>query len=779
MFILNERGKNHTNKNCPINDMDSIDLGTKPDKYNNNETIFRSNLSHSEYLEQSQKMITVANILTTGLARSLESDDSDVDVDVFLSDVEKNKELATQKVMLKFTKHEQQKLFELTHRSKNLYNDALLLIRTLFYLPDYNKNVSSKTFGQMLQKLRNMLVPLSEITDMRKKVEIRTRLNRIKNKIESVHNNNKFPTNSQINSLQNELFYLLKYLDSYKSIGLAQVAQGTLMELNNAWKSYIERKNLWIKEKKKKKTMNRKKKKEPHIPNYLPKNGEYLVQYSRQNSVERKQFRTHLKNTVQIRLNVKNKNNRKIVTSISVSAEFRFPKNHDKYIKPIRINLLPQFNKRSIKLQKIYKKLGSIRFKNFAIKSFCSNFRTISILPKNGIYIAVITFIKKKSTPKLNLNYDRCVSIDLGLNILLAEANNFGENPSLYRGEDIKRANYRYMTEGAKYQRAVSITRYIKNKYYKKQKKIPILRIISDSIKKFQRDLKTHPHILKLKDIIESLNFRRIELYKKLDLLKASKQIERFRSKHRKFNSYIHDLHRFKYNLRYMKNQIKIKINYLQWLSTELKKSTKNHINKINQFNIRAENRNNELLTRRNNIVYDQTHKITRNLINYCIQHGVKNVIIGYKNGWKNSNLARKFNRHWRLLPIRKIIDKITEKANSEGILVHLIPEPNTSKCSALDREPIKKHTNHSGYRSPSLRKLNGKFYYPRGLYFSKIQKKYIHSDVNGAFNIMHRFDIKNSTHFFDRVRNRDMLLSPITVNLHTNNNLCPIASTV
>jgi len=32
-------------------------------------------------------------------------------------------------------------------------------------------------------------------------------------------------------------------------------------------------------------------------------------------------------------------------------------------------------------------------------------------------------------------------------------------------------------------------------------------------------------------------------------------------------------------------------------------------------------------------------------------------------------------------------------------------------------------------------------------------------------------------THFFDRVKDADMLLSPITVNLHTNNNLRPIAS--
>lgn len=149
------------------------------------------------------------------------------------------------------------------------------------------------------------------------------------------------------------------------------------------------------------------------------------------------------------------------------------------------------------------------------------------------------------------------------------------------------------------------------------------------------------------------------------------------------------------------------------------------------------------------------------------------------KKGWKNSNLARKFNRHWHLLPIRKIIDKITEKANSEGIIIHLIPEPYTSKCSALDREPIKKHTNHSGYRSPPLKKLDRQIYYPRGLYYSKIQNKYIHSDINGAFNIMHRYDIKNSTHFFDRVKCRDMLLSPITVNLHTNNNLRPIASSV
>lgn len=255
--------------------------------------------------------------------------------------------------------------------------------------------------------------------------------------------------------------------------------------------------------------------------------------------------------------------------------------------------------------------------------------------------------------------------------------------------------------------------------------------------------------------------------------------MERFKSIHHIFTSYTHDLHRYKYSLAYILNQISLKIEYLQRLSAELNKSKKNHITKISRLNTNAENKHNKLLTSRNNIIDDQIHKITRNLVNYCIHQKSKNIIFGYKKGWKNSNLARKFNRHWRLLPIRKIIDKITEKANSEGIKIHLIPEPYTSKCSALDRDTIKKLADYSSYRSPPLKKLNGEIYYPRGLYFSKIKKKYIHSDINGVFNIMHRFDIKNSTHFFDRVKFQDMLLSPITVNLHTNNNLRPIASKV
>jgi len=67
----------------------------------------------------------------------------------------------------------------------------------------------------------------------------------------------------------------------------------------------------------------------------------------------------------------------------------------------------------------------------------------------------------------------------------------------------------------------------------------------------------------------------------------------------------------------------------------------------------------------------------------------------------------------------------IKYKADLVGIKVYEVNEAYTSKCSALDLEPIQKHEHYLGKRCH-----RGLFQSPNGL---------LNSDVNGALNILRK----------------------------------------
>ncbi|MBN1216828.1 MAG: transposase, partial [Candidatus Lokiarchaeota archaeon] len=85
-----------------------------------------------------------------------------------------------------------------------------------------------------------------------------------------------------------------------------------------------------------------------------------------------------------------------------------------------------------------------------------------------------------------------------------------------------------------------------------------------------------------------------------------------------------------------------------------------------------------------------------------------------------------KNNQTFVSIPHLKLIQKIQYKALLAGIDVVLVDEAYTSKCSALDNEPIEKHENYMGKR------IN------RGIFQSNKGIK-INADVNGAMNILRK----------------------------------------
>lgn len=96
---------------------------------------------------------------------------------------------------------------------------------------------------------------------------------------------------------------------------------------------------------------------------------------------------------------------------------------------------------------------------------------------------------------------------------------------------------------------------------------------------------------------------------------------------------------------------------------------------------------------------------------------------MGYNSLWKQEiNLGKRNNQQFTQILHRKLIDQITYKAALAGIKVIETEESYTSKCSALDLEPIKKHKSYVGRRVK------------RGL-FKTATGLLIKADVNGALN--------------------------------------------
>ena len=120
----------------------------------------------------------------------------------------------------------------------------------------------------------------------------------------------------------------------------------------------------------------------------------------------------------------------------------------------------------------------------------------------------------------------------------------------------------------------------------------------------------------------------------------------------------------------------------------------------------------------------DKLHKISRWIIDYCIELNIGTIIIGLNKGWKNEiNLGKKTNQKFTEIPHSKLIDKITYKGKLVGIDVQTTEESYTSKVDHLAFETLEKHDIYLGKRKK------------RGLFQSSIGKL-LNADVNGAIGI-------------------------------------------
>lgn len=142
-----------------------------------------------------------------------------------------------------------------------------------------------------------------------------------------------------------------------------------------------------------------------------------------------------------------------------------------------------------------------------------------------------------------------------------------------------------------------------------------------------------------------------------------------------------------------------------------------------------------KLYRKRNNKITDYMHKVSKTIIELCINYDISTIVIGHNNDWKqNINISKINNQNFVSVPIDKLIRQIQYKAEYYNINVVLQEESYTSKASFLDNDdiPIFK----KGFKGNYI--FSGKRV-TRGLYKSK-DKILLNADINGSLNILKKY---------------------------------------
>lgn len=131
------------------------------------------------------------------------------------------------------------------------------------------------------------------------------------------------------------------------------------------------------------------------------------------------------------------------------------------------------------------------------------------------------------------------------------------------------------------------------------------------------------------------------------------------------------------------------------------------------------------LTEKRNWKMKDTMHKLSRFIIDYCIERDIGTLVIGHNEGWKQKvNLGRRNNQNFVSIPYYILIHDLTYKGEEVGMQVKEQEEAHTSKCSFLDGESVEHHEKYAGKRIK------------RGI-FRSAKGILINADVHGALNII------------------------------------------
>ena len=139
---------------------------------------------------------------------------------------------------------------------------------------------------------------------------------------------------------------------------------------------------------------------------------------------------------------------------------------------------------------------------------------------------------------------------------------------------------------------------------------------------------------------------------------------------------------------------------------------------------------------KRNCQVRDAVNKAARFVINYCLNHGIGNIVFGWNTGIKKAvNLGDTNNQNFVQIPLSRLKNRIKELAESVGIVFTETEESYTSKSDFLAGDKLFKFG-----EKPKEYKFSGKRV-NRGMYQSKFGT--VNSDTQAAANILRKVMIQ------------------------------------
>ena len=160
---------------------------------------------------------------------------------------------------------------------------------------------------------------------------------------------------------------------------------------------------------------------------------------------------------------------------------------------------------------------------------------------------------------------------------------------------------------------------------------------------------------------------------------------------------------------------------------------------------------------KRNRRVSDVIHKSARYIINYCIQHNIGTIVVGYNKGFKqNVRLGSKNNQNFVQIPLYQLRSLLSNLCDRYGMQYIEVEESYTSKSSFIDNDELPNWNPEQPYTKP----FSGNRIH-RGLYVTK-NNILLNADVNGACNILR----KSKQNFDYKELCKGLLTSPIRIRL-------------
>lgn len=140
------------------------------------------------------------------------------------------------------------------------------------------------------------------------------------------------------------------------------------------------------------------------------------------------------------------------------------------------------------------------------------------------------------------------------------------------------------------------------------------------------------------------------------------------------------------------------------------------------------------LSRKRDLFLKDYLHKVSADIVRFCLEHGIGTIVIGVNKNWKQScNIGHVNNQKFVQLPLATLRSLITSKAQQAGLIVVEQEESYTSKAdlTAGDIMPVYKKNDHTKHQFSGRRTS-------RGLYRTH-SGQLVNADLNGAGNILRK----------------------------------------